>query len=267
MKYILALLLLLPGFAFAQGSVLPGDPCHDRIRCEIGDRSYNVREPDGWDGVTPLPVLLHFHGWGRQGELIVNHARISGATRLRGVLLLAPNGQGRTWNFRAGSPDVPFAWDVINDAATRYPIDRGRIYVSGYSFGSAMAWRFACEGGDGIAALLAISGTLPQDTVCPQAPDEVRHVLGLGDTVMEYPFGAGGDINTPVALWRRRLGCDAQSGTGDWSVVDFLTLTRTVWDCAEGRVIFDRHPGGHFIPHGWIGRQLDELLGRTPTYP
>ncbi len=267
MKHLLALLLLLPTLALAQPSVLPGAPCHAETRCEIGPRSYNVREPDGWDGVTPLPVLLHFHGWGRQGELIVQHARIAGATRLRGVLLLAPNGQGRTWNFRAGSPDVAFARAVIEDAATRYPIDRDRIYVSGYSFGAIMAWRFACEAGSGVAALLSISGTLPQDTDCPQAPREVRHVHGLDDGVIDFPMGPGGDTTYPVALWRARMGCGDGRAAGTWSVVDFLTLTRTEWDCAQGRVNLDVHPGGHFIPHGWIGRQLDELLGRPPTYP
>ena len=81
-------------------------------------------------------MLLHFHGWKRQGTLIVRHGRISGATRRRGVLLLAPNGRNRTWDFRdPDSADVDFATAVIEDAARRYPIDRSRIYVSGYSYG------------------------------------------------------------------------------------------------------------------------------------
>ncbi len=245
--------------------------CHRDVPCQLGDRSYHVREPDGWDGVSPLPVLLHFHGWQRQGDLIVNHRRISGATRLRGVLLVAPNGQNRTWNFfRAETPDVAFAEAVLADVAARYPVNADEIYVSGYSFGSAMAWRFACETEVPLRALLAIAGTLRQDAPCPNAPSEVRHVHGLSDTVMDFPFGPGGDQTYPVKLWRDRLGCSGPgSDNGTWAAVEFLTHSQVRWeDCADGvRVVLDTHSGGHFIPHGWIARHLDELAGREPTYP
>lgn len=245
--------------------------CTLDVACVLGDRSYHVREPDGWDGESPLPLLVHFHGWQRTGALPVQHQRISGATRRRGVLLVAPNGQRKTWNFwRAETEDVAFAWDVIEDVKARYPVDAENIFVSGYSYGSIMAWRVACDRGNGIRALLGISGVLDQREECPEAPQEVRHVHGLGDTVLDYPFGPGRDADHAVALWRGRLGCsDARTDLNEWSVVPFLTHSRVAWEDCDGgnQVVLDRHPGGHFIPHGWIGRQLDELLGRTPTYP
>lgn len=241
--------------------------CEDRVPCELGDRSYHVRAPDNWDGVTPLPVMLHFHGWGRQGDLVVNHGRISASTRKRGVLLLAPNGLGRTWDFwRNGSKDVDFAAAVIEDAAKRYPIDREQIFVSGYSFGSGMAWRYVCDNGDGVAALFAVSGTIDQRETCAQAPREVRHVHGLTDTVMDYPTG-NGDPLYPVALWRNVYDCAIPDSEADYFIRSFLTFTRYTWDCPGGRVTFDQHGGGHFIPHGWFGRQLDEMLGLEPSYP
>lgn len=242
--------------------------CEGDIPCELGDRSYHVRAPDNWDGVTPLPVMLHFHGWGRQGDLVVNHDRISASTRRRGVLLLAPNGRGRTWDFwRSGSADVAFAAAVIEDAATRYPIDRTKIFVSGYSFGSGMAWRYVCDNGNGVVALFAVSGTIDQRETCAQAPGEVRHVHGLSDNVMDYPRGPGNDLLYPVALWRKAYGCDLDPVQSSYFIRDFLTFTRYTWDCPTGRVTFDQHEGGHFIPHGWFGRQLDEMLGLEPSYP
>ncbi len=243
--------------------------CHADVACQLGDRSYHVKEPDGWDGETPLPVLLHFHGWARQGDLIVKHGRISGATRRRGVLLLAPNGAHKTWDFwTSDTDDVAFAADVIEDAAKRYPIDRSRIYVSGYSFGSAMAWRYVCENGNGVAALFAVSGTLSQNEDCPQAPREVRHVHGTSDTVMDFPFGPRGDTTFPVALWRQRMGCEQETGKRIWSITEHDEFERTIWDgCEGGRVVLDVHERGHFIPRGWIARQLDEVLKRTPSYP
>ena len=260
-------LMIWAGSAIAVDTNAPR--CHDETPCFIGARSYHLKEPDDWDGVTPLPVLLHFHGWMRQGDLIVHHGRISGASRRRGVLLLAPNGRDRTWGFRSsGSGDVAFAAAVIEDAAKRYPIDRERIFVSGYSYGSAMAWRYACDNGNGVAALLAVSGTLRQSETCAEAPREVRHVHGTSDTVMDFPFGPGGDTTFPVALWRSRMGCGKGENKGTWRVTEHDLFTRTVWnDCDTGRVILDVHDRGHFIPRGWIARQLDELLGLEPSYP
>ncbi|PSL19081.1 alpha/beta hydrolase family esterase [Shimia abyssi] len=243
--------------------------CRDEVACTVGDRSYHVMEPDGWDGVSSLPVLLHFHGWSRTGVHAQRSDRVGASTRRRGVLLVTPNGLGKSWSFwSAASQDVPFVDAVLGDVAQRYPVDTGQVYVSGYSYGSAMAWRYVCESGDDISALLAISGSIDQGETCDQAPNEVRHVHGLADTVMDFPMGPGGDVTYPVALWRRELGC-AGTGTakGDWQARSFLTLTRTDWQCERGAVTLDLHPGGHFIPHGWIGRQLDELLGLSPSYP
>lgn len=243
-------------------------PCDAETACPLGDRSYHVLLPDDWDGTSPLPVMLHFHGWMRQGSLVVKHQRIAGATRRRGVLLIAPNGRNKTWNFwTSGTEDVGFAAQVLEDVAKTYPIDRSRIYVSGYSYGSAMAWRYVCENGDGVAALLAIAGTLRQDEDCPQAPVEVRHVHGVADTVMDFPMGPSGDETYPVALWRDLYGCWEGRDDGPWQQRSFLTLQRTTWECDGGRVTLDTHPGGHFIPHGWIARQLDELLGLENSYP
>jgi polyhydroxybutyrate depolymerase len=251
-------LIVITGFAVAQ-------ECVGQTPCQLNGRGYYVKVPDDWDGITPMPVMLHFHGWGRQGGLIVKHTRISGATRRRGVLLLAPNGQGKTWNFwSAGSPDTAFADAVIEDAAKRYPIDRSRIFISGYSYGSAMAWRYACETKIPIAALLAVSGVLDQSETCPSAPKEIRQVYGLKDTVMGFPFGPNGETTYPVKLWRARKGCTGMGYvSGSWSVTKKDTFTRTNWEnCADGgSVRLDVHKRGHFIPVGWIGRQLDELLG------
>ena len=118
-----------------------------------------------------------------------------------------------------------------------------------------------------MAALLAVAGTLRQTEDCATAPAEVRHVHGLADTVMDFPMGPGGDTTYPVALWRAAYGCGGGEAQGAWQQREFLTFERISWECATGRVTLDLHPGGHFIPHGWFARQLDELLGLPNSYP
>ena len=249
-------------------SILPGSPCHGQTPCNLDGRDYHVKEPDGWDGVSPLPVLLHFHGWGRTGALPVNHGRISGATRRRGVLLVAPTGIGRTWSFRQeGSADVVFANAVLADVAKRYPIDPQNILVSGYSYGGLMAWRYACEAGDGVRAVMSISATLMTDGNCAEAPGEFRAVHGLTDTVLPFAFGPEGDTSWPVIFWRDQFGCDEAEVASDYTITGRRMFTRTSWACGDHGVTLDVHPGGHLIPRGWIGYQLDDLLGRTRSYP
>ncbi|MCY4180816.1 MAG: hypothetical protein OXC60_20665 [Litoreibacter sp.] len=150
---------------------------------------------------------------------------------------------------------------MLEDAARKYPIDRSRIYVSGYSWGSNMAWRYACENGSEVRALLAVSGTLDQNEDCETFPQEVRHVHGLTDNVLDFPFGADGGTSYAVQLWRDLLECGDATGEDSYSTTERDHFTRTIWgDCATGQVILDTHPRGHFIPRGWFAKQLDELL-------
>ena len=239
--------------------------------CQIGSRSYYARPPDspesGGKNFAKMPVLLHFHGWGRQGRLIVNHRRIAGATRSRGVLLLAPNGEGRSWDFWSPhSEDIDFAVSVLKDAAKRWPIDENRIFVSGYSYGSAMAWRFACAEGERVASLLAVSGSLPdQSESCAHAVN-VRHVHGTRDNVMDFPFAPDGAVGGAIELWRVRNECATEPSRNlSWHTIKILPITRYFWENCRSRktIILDVHNRGHFIPRRWIAHQLDELLGES----
>lgn len=143
--------------------------CHGETPCELGDRSYHVMEPEGWDGASPLPVLLHFHGWSRTGRHAQHSNRVGASAKRRGVLLVTPNGRRKTWDFwSAETEDVDFADAVLKDVAENYPVDAERIYVSGYSYGSAMAWRYVCHSGNDVAALLAVVSTLNRVRIAPK---------------------------------------------------------------------------------------------------
>lgn len=230
--------------------------------CSLGDRSYWILPPDNWDRKTPLPVMLYFHGWGRQGHVPVNHMHIGGATRKAGILLVAPDGLGKSWDFwRPGSRDTKYAMEVLADVARYFPIDENRLLVGGYSWGSSMAWRFSCEAGNKVHTLLGISGTLYDQTEqCDTGAVEIRHVHGLKDTVMEFPYGPDGSQTGPVRLWRRANGCPSKpSQTGNWQTRQ--KFTRYLWrKCTSGKsVTLDVHGGGHWIAKGWLARQFEEM--------
>jgi len=146
--------------------------------------------------------------------------------------------------------------------ALRFPIDRENLMVSGYSWGSSMAWRFACEAGNEVGVLLGISGTFYDQTeTCETGPVAVRHVHGLKDTVMDFPFGAKGEKTGPVRLWKRINGCNkAADQITKWETSQ--QFERFQWNtCSSGKsVTLDVHGGGHWIAKGWLKQQLKELL-------
>jgi len=249
-RYLLAALFCL--------APLPALACGDGSSCAVGERSYQAKAPSGWDGTSALPVLLHFHGWGRTGSNVIRNKRIAGAADANGVLLLAPDGLGKSWSFWNENPrDVDFAEAVLSDAARHWPIDLSRIYISGFSYGSAMAWALACDSGDKYAGFLGIAGTLSsiERRTCKTGPFSLRQVHGQKDNVMRPPWGSNG------GAWKRALslaGCRASTNT------QTDQYERRKWTaCADGRSVqLDRHTGGHWIPKGWVEAQLRDLLAQ-----
>ncbi len=254
------------GTTTCKHSTAQATECVGNTPCPIGDRSYHVLPPDNWDGVTPLPILVHFHGWGRQGPVPVNHKHIGQETRKRNVLLVAPNGLGKSWDFwRPGSRDTGFTQAVLDDVEKRFPVDRSKLFVSGYSWGSSMAWRFSCEAGNQVTVLLGISGTFyDQSENCETGPVEVRHVHGLKDTVMDFPYGPNGEETGPIRLWQRINGCGITPvEKSNWE--SSQKYTHYEWtNCTSGKTVqLDVHGGGHWIARGWLAKQLDELLAEN----
>jgi phospholipase/carboxylesterase len=131
-------------------------------------------EPVG-DG--PFPTIFAMHGWGSNAMDLHGIAPFIGTGRF---LVICPQGpieveigaiNGYGWYpTRPGSqPDeekVDAAVDqlraFINEACQRYPVDRGRIVVLGFSQGGMMAYNLALRWPDKFAALVGIGTSLPE---------------------------------------------------------------------------------------------------------
>ncbi len=243
--------------------------CGGNTSCKIGDRSYAARAPDGWNGTDPLPVLIHFHGWGRQGRHPTRSKRVFGATNETGVLLLAPDGIDKSWAFwHWEDRDVRFTEAVLADAQRRWPIDRSRVYLSGYSFGSLMALAVACDSGDQYTAVLGIGGLIDyaSPSRCDTGPVSIRNVHGLRDNVIDLPTRDDPDPALGMLPWVEIGGCDPAKRTATQvaTVAPIHEYTEHRWtNCGNGKEVqIDIHSRGHFIPKGWVKRQLEDLLSR-----
>ena len=153
------------------------------------DRAFDLDVPASWNGSSPLPVIVMFHGGGGnrgganrttcpEGDEHGPGCLVAMAAA-RGYVVVAPDGTGssplrgiRTWNgggghalqctsggaCRAGVDDVRYVRELLDRLGTALPIDAHRIYATGISNGGAMSHRVACELPDRIAAIVPVAG-------------------------------------------------------------------------------------------------------------
>ena len=234
--------------------------------CEIADGTYHLRVPDGWDGQSPLPVLIFYHGFRGNGRSILGSGGLETDFSDAGFLLVAPNGVVREsdgvrmYPARIGvmRDDVAFTLAVLDDVEARLPIDRTRLYASGFSAGGSMASLLACEVGDQLAGMVAVAGALrePNPTECAGlAGLRVMQVHGFTDG--QVPLEGRrirdwhqGSVWESLDRARERNGC--RSNPDGIEIGD--GWRRRDWDTScsgGGEVRFLLHDGGHGLPPGW----------------
>lgn len=196
----LLLVVVLTGSA-SSSPVVPGD--HD-VPLVVGDRTrhYLLHVPSVPAGHAPMPVLVALHGGGSSAARFKRYARLDRLADQEGVVVAYPEGSGpflRSWNAgdccgyakQRGIDDVGFIASVLQDLARRLPIDRTRVYVTGYSNGAMMAHRVAAEMPERIAAIAAVAGVLAMDHFAPSRPVPVLHIHSVDDSRELYGDESG----------------------------------------------------------------------------
>ena len=100
-------------------------------------------------------------------------------------------------------------------AEARELINVSGVYVVGYSNGGVRAYRLACDGLDGLVAIVSLAGSSfgDPDRCADAAPVSVLQIHGTSD--VDIPFAgtlesAGGypGAETLIQRWGERAGCD-----------------------------------------------------------
>jgi phospholipase/carboxylesterase len=94
--------------------------------------------PETWDARTPAPLVVALHGGSGHGrDFLWSWLR---EARTRGVVLLSPTAQDRTWSIVGGEDvDAPRLRVAVEEVAERYAIDRSRVLLTGMSDGATYA--------------------------------------------------------------------------------------------------------------------------------
>lgn len=277
-------------------AIAPGD---HRMTVTVGSvtREYVVHVPAGYDGSKPVAVVIMFHGGGGTAENTMTQTNWNGKADAEGFLVAYPEGtrpdpsrpasfatNPQTWNVGSGEyaagrqnvDDVGFAGALLDDLEARFSIDTTRVYVTGFSNGSGMAYRVGAELSDRVAAIAPVGSNGLRVAVDKlQKPVSLLDIQGADDPLNPLEGGHPkvaflGDsqdkpsVRTSIAAWAKLLGCPAPSPetfsdgvhtTSYGSCDGGSTITLIVIDGA-GHV----WPGGvSFLPRWLVGEPTDKI--------
>lgn len=180
-------------------AVVPPGDFEKEINSGGRARHYWVHVPPGYTARNPLPVVLVFHGGLGTGKYIRKQSRMTPVADRHGFLAVFPDGIKGTWNaggccevaMRQNIDDVGFVANLINQLQTDFCIDSQRIYATGFSNGSMLSHRLACELSDKIAAIAPVSGVIMVPECHPKEPVSVMVFHGTADPRSLWEGGIG----------------------------------------------------------------------------
>ena len=215
------------------------------------------------------PVVIALHGSGADGETIERQSALDSVSEANGWLVAYPNGTtgplgvGSDWNAgtccgiaaRNSVNDVQFILAIIDSLASRLPINRRRVYVTGFSDGARMAYHLACDASASIAAVGIVSGSLRDPKCAPGRPVPLIAFHGTGDDEVSYNerpttvFRQSPDtlsaLPPSVQLWASDNGCSGlRQARATKDVTHYFFAT-----CKAAVELYSVAGGGH----GWPG--------------
>jgi len=110
---------------------------------KVGDQDYLywVKTPSSYAKGQSLPLVISLHGGGYPAWMYLSQVKMHEVGEKEGFITVYLNGQGNAWDFDAPETNGSRAiGQVIDEMAANYGIDRGRVYLQGFSIGSGMTF-------------------------------------------------------------------------------------------------------------------------------
>jgi phospholipase/carboxylesterase len=200
------------------------------LRLSGSDRGGAVYVPASYRPDTPAPLVLTLHGAtgsGRRGL-----ARLQPLADAAGLILLAPDSRGVTWDVAmtgAFGPDTEFVDRALEFVFARYAVDPTRLATEGFSDGASYAVSLGLLNGDLFTHVIAFSpGFVAEGSRRGRPRLFVSH--GVHDAIL------------PIDRCGRRIVRDLRGDAYDIRYTEF--------------------DGGHVVPPGIAGAAVEWLIGR-----
>jgi polyhydroxybutyrate depolymerase len=178
-------------------------------------RAYRLYVPAAAAAVPRPAVVIALHGLNGTPSGMQTKTGLDSLANEYGFVTAYPSGRGGSWN--AGTccgtsaanqvDDVGFLAAVIADIRLKVP-RLGRVFVTGFSTGGMMAYRFACSRPGLVTAIAPVAATLVS-ACAPTQPVHVLSVNGRGDATVPY-------AGTAYSTWLGSALPAAPRTTGRW---------------------------------------------------
>ena len=198
-----------------ESSAMPGASTQT-IDVQGVPRQYRLAVPSEPTGKRRLPLILNFHGGGRNDALHANYSELEDKGPARGFVVITPNaGSPPSWG---AGPDVRFAEvrdnnlaftsALIDNAKASLCIDTHRIYATGLSNGGGMSGYLACKLSRQVAAIAPVAG-VNVGAPCPHGkPMSVVAFHGTADPEVAYEGGPlVPTVDAAVDAWAQGAEC------------------------------------------------------------
>ena len=164
---------------------------------------FSLYVPEAWDGQASMPLVVALHGGSGHGrDFLWSWLR---EARGRNVLVLSPTAQDRTWSIMGGADvDADRLRETIESVATRYPVDRARVLLTGMSDGATYALLLGLRSGPPFTHLAPACGVL----------HPLLFAGGL-DRAQDFPiYLIHGALDWMFPVYTARMGRDALLSAG-----------------------------------------------------
>ncbi|KAL1608967.1 hypothetical protein SLS59_002159 [Nothophoma quercina] len=221
----------------------------------VSTRGYRLHLPKTYDTNKKVPLILSYHGRGKDAKFQEELSQFSNATYgFEGISVYPegiPSAKG-TQQFQ-GDPDSPssindvtFTLELLDKLQRTYCIDTSRIYAAGKSNGAGFTGVLACDADatKRIAAFAPVSGAfyLNADQELPpcnpsRLPIPIMEFHGFKDTTIPYAGGENtrGNANSTnivawVDDWAKRDGFEVAANKTSYLCSATKKVTRYSWN-------------------------------------
>jgi poly(3-hydroxybutyrate) depolymerase len=147
---------------------------------------YFAKLPSTYRKGQSLPLVIAAHGAMYPAWLYLSQIRMHDVGEKEGFITVYIAGQNNRWDFtRADGTDAKFVQQVIGDVEATYGVDRSRVYMQGFSFGSGLTYMM------GIAHPRLFAAVSPNNGIGPMSPEVLKSVADLK---------AKGDVRIPMMI-------------------------------------------------------------------
>jgi len=238
---------------------------YDTLNYDGIDRTYLLHIPSSYDGVSAVPLVVVIHPYNGYAPGFEIETGFSDKADANDFIAVYPEGLGEPRSWNAGYccgyavmnniDDVGFISALIDTLTANYNIDSTRIFATGFSNGSMMAYRLAAELSHKIAAIACAAGQMMLDECNPDRAAPIMHLHSLNDDICLYEGSSEGfiypSVEEVIYTWVEINNCETVPDT----IINNANLMVRKWAALSHNAdifLYTRPTGGHTWPTGTV---------------